>query len=255
MEPSPAHAPGRAAGASAPAAGGDGGQPGARPLARKLRPWLALLLIGQAVLIVVRWHMGDAHGALLMLTIWAVGVLAVSVGADTVYCGYFGFMVFVSGLLDLNLAIESVIWNEWKSWQRRALEKGDLSNFVKPAVYLVCSAVQLASAFIAYLLFKEAESLEESEHDEAEEALFTTEDQVRIYNAVVAHGGRGGRGSAGRRGSRGAGWGSDEGLRGHLPQAALRRARPVGCAPSRGSSGSLPPPPLLLRPSPGGTSG
>merc|ERR1719291_1417049 len=108
MEPSPAHAPGRAAGASAPAAGGDGGQPGARPLARKLRPWLALLLIGQAVLIVVRWHMGDAHGALLMLTIWAVGVLA----------------VFVSGLLDLNLAIESVIWNEWKSWQRRALEKG-----------------------------------------------------------------------------------------------------------------------------------
>ena len=27
------------------------------------------------------------------------------------------------GLLDLNLAIESVIWNEWKNWQRRALEK------------------------------------------------------------------------------------------------------------------------------------
>merc|ERR1719291_179888 len=179
MEPSPPHASARAAGASTPASGGDGGQPEARPLARKLRPWLALLLIGQAVLIVVRWHMGDAHGALLMLTIWAVGVLAVSVGADTVYCGYFGFMVFVSGLLDLNLAIESVIWNEWKSWQRRALEKGDLSNFAKPAVYLVCSAVQLASAFIAYLLFKEAE-----------EPLFTTEDQVRIYNAVVAHGGR-----------------------------------------------------------------
>jgi len=157
------------------------------PFSRKMRPWFIVLIILQVILLIVRWRMGDAHGALLMFAVCAVGLLSLSVGSgsvDAVYGGYFGLMAFVSGMLDLNLAIENIVWSEWRQWQHRSNSKGDLSNIAKPAVYLVCATVQLASAFVAYLLYKDAEAAED---ELASEPLFATQDQARIYNTVLSH--------------------------------------------------------------------
>jgi hypothetical protein len=159
---------------------------------RKVRPWFVLLLVLQAILLVLRWRMGDAHGALLMFAVCAVGVLAVSVGpgggVDAIYGGYFGLMSFVSGLLDLNLAIEGIIWSQWSHQLRTAHKRGSLSSeemaaLVRPAMYLVCAAVQIASAFVAYLLYKEAELFEDGESDD----IFASADQARVSNAVLTH--------------------------------------------------------------------
>jgi len=134
--------------------------------------------------------MGDAHGALLMFAVCSVGALAISAGSgggvDAVYGGYFGLMAFVSGLLDLNLAIEHIVVSEWRQWHHRTLVKGDLSGIAKPCTYLVCSFVQLSSAGIAYLLYKEADGWDELE---AEEPFFASHDQARVYNAVLSHSG------------------------------------------------------------------
>merc|ERR1719330_2069182 len=102
----------------------------------------------------LRWHLGDAHGTLLMFSVCAVGILALSVGPDgidSVYGGYFGLMAFVSGLLDLNLAVENLVWIEWKHWRREALAKGDFSALARPALFMACSILQMTSALVAYL--------------------------------------------------------------------------------------------------------
>merc|ERR1719504_14639 len=117
------------AGSNAPPSPGMGGIWGSSstPLARTLRPWFVVLLVIQVCLIIIRWHMGDAHGALLMFVVFSVGIIAAAVdpsGIDVVYGGYFGLMAFVSGLLDLNMAIEKLVWSEW---HHKALSKGDLS--------------------------------------------------------------------------------------------------------------------------------
>mmetsp|Transcript_29175 Transcript_29175/g.51012 ORF Transcript_29175/g.51012 Transcript_29175/m.51012 type:complete len:211 (-) Transcript_29175:38-670(-) len=153
-------------------------------LPRLLRPWFIMLLLAQVILIVVRWRTGDVHGALLMFVVFAVGVLAATVdssGIDTVYGGYFGLMALVSGLLDFNLAIERIAWGQWR---HRALSKGDLASLVKPMLFLVCASTQLVAAFLAYVLYKEAEMYEDMEF---EAPLFATHEQARIYNAVLSH--------------------------------------------------------------------
>merc|ERR1719343_1286490 len=101
------------------------------PFARQMRPWFLILLLLQFFFLVLRWRMGDAHGALLMFAVWAVGVLSLSVGSsgvDAIYGGYFGLMAFVSGLLDLNLAIEHIVWTEWKQLKHDTLHKGDFTG-------------------------------------------------------------------------------------------------------------------------------
>uniref|UniRef100_A0A7S3SRD2 Uncharacterized protein n=1 Tax=Strombidinopsis acuminata TaxID=141414 RepID=A0A7S3SRD2_9SPIT len=175
---------------SAPPAVEEGslGNASSSSFSRQARPWFILLLLLSVVFLAIRWRMGDAHGALLMFAVCAVGVLALTVGTgtvDPVYSGYFGLMAFVSGLLDLNLAIEQILWSEWKQWHHQALLKGDLSGVAKPAMYLACSALQLASAFVAYLLYKECEGFEDFD---TEESLLANADQARIYNAVLSHG-------------------------------------------------------------------
>merc|ERR1719326_917547 len=136
------------------------------------------------VCMAVRWHLGDAHGALLMFSVCSVGALSLSVsphGIDVVYGGYFGLMAFVSGLLDFNLAIEKIVWSQW---HHKALSKGDFSGLTKPLVYIACALTQLVAAFVAYVLYKDAEALEESE---ADMPLFATQEQALIYNAVLSH--------------------------------------------------------------------
>jgi len=156
----------------------------AQSFARQVRPWFVILLTLQALLLVIRWHLGDAHGALLMFAVCAVGTLALTVGTrgvDEVYGGYFGLMALVSGLLDLNLAVEHLLWGEWKSLHG---SKVTLASLAKPAMYLLCASVQLLSAFVAYLLYKDAEV--DGELD-VHEPVFATPDQARIYNAVLGH--------------------------------------------------------------------
>jgi len=125
-----------------------------------------------------------------MLSVFAVGVLALTAGAgevDGVYGGYFGLMSFVSGVLDLNMAIEHILWKEWKHWHD-GITKGTLMmSLAKPGLYLACAAAQLASAYVAYILYKEAESFE----DDLDEPFFATAEQARIYNAVLQHSDRG----------------------------------------------------------------
>mmetsp|Transcript_52740 Transcript_52740/g.153370 ORF Transcript_52740/g.153370 Transcript_52740/m.153370 type:complete len:204 (+) Transcript_52740:138-749(+) len=154
--------------------------------ARQARPGFTALLIVQALLLVLRWRLGDAHGALLMLAVVAVGALALSVGPrggiDEVYGGYFGLMALVSGLLDLNLAIENFVWGEWR--HAHSSTKITLASFAKPMMYLVCALVQLLSAFIAYMLYKDAEG--DGDFD-VHEPVFATPNQARIYNAVLSH--------------------------------------------------------------------
>lgn len=119
-----------------------------------------------------------------MFVVFSVGAIAVAVdsnGIDVVYGGYFGLMAFVSGLLDLNVAIEKIVWSQW---HHKALSKGDLSGLTRPLVYVACALAQLVAAFVAYVLYKDAESLEESE---ADMPLFATHDQALIYNAVLSH--------------------------------------------------------------------
>mmetsp|Transcript_50776 Transcript_50776/g.91191 ORF Transcript_50776/g.91191 Transcript_50776/m.91191 type:complete len:205 (-) Transcript_50776:84-698(-) len=152
----------------------------------RIRPWFILLLMVQATLLIVRWQTGDAHGSLLMLSVFAVGVLALTAGVgdvDSVYGGYFGLMSFVSGVLDLNMAIEHLLWRQWKHWHE-GLTKGTLAlSLAKPGLYLACAVAQLASAYVAYILYKESDSFE----DDLDEPLFATAEQARIYNAVLQH--------------------------------------------------------------------
>mmetsp|Transcript_3941 Transcript_3941/g.10097 ORF Transcript_3941/g.10097 Transcript_3941/m.10097 type:complete len:208 (+) Transcript_3941:136-759(+) len=158
---------------------------GASQFSRRIRPWYVMLLVLEVVLVVVRWRDGDAHGAILMLAVAAVGVLAVTVGSggvDAIYGGYFGLMAFVGGLLDLNIAIEHIAFG----WRHSPLgspgrDKFDLEGLSKPALYLLCSASQLVASFLSYLLYKEVEVSEDGD----DEPFFATPEQARIYHAAM----------------------------------------------------------------------
>lgn len=156
--------------------------------ARRLRPWFVVFLVLEVVLLVLRLRMGNAHGALLMFAVIIVGVLALSVGfggIDTAYGGYFGLMSFVSGLLDLNLAIEFLVWNPalWTDIRHEHPRKDIWEDLARPALFLACSTVQLASAAVSYMVFKEAEVFGLGDMD----LPFATQEQARVYNAVINH--------------------------------------------------------------------
>jgi len=162
--------------------------------AKQMKPWFVTLLALEALFLIIRWKAGDAHGALLMFAVCSVGLLALllgNTGIDAIYGGYFGLMAFVSGLLDLNLAIEHLVWFEWKQWRHEAFTKGDVSAIIRPALYLACAFLQLASAFIAYLIYKEAEYLDEFAENQDETApFFASSEQARIYSAAMRYGER-----------------------------------------------------------------
>ncbi|CAE7299480.1 unnamed protein product [Symbiodinium microadriaticum] len=154
-------------------------------LSRKLRRRFALLLTLQAILLGVRWHAGDMHGSLLMLSVLCIGLLAVTarIGeVDGIYCGYFALIGLVSGLLDLNLAFEKLLWIEWAHWRKDGVHTHDVARLMWPGFFTICAASQLASAFTAYLLYKEAETF-----DDEEEPFFATAEQARIYNSALQH--------------------------------------------------------------------
>jgi hypothetical protein len=178
----------------------DGVSPGVSDLgitafSRRVRPWFIFVIVLEVTLLIVRWHLGDKHGTLLMCAVAAVGVIAIVMGGsgvDPIYGGYFGLMSFVSGILDLNLAIEYIAWHEWMWHRQRPANAGDedrrrkameLAMIARPALYLLCASVQLSAATIAYLIYKDFEQFEEGSTD----PIFATAEQARIYNAALSH--------------------------------------------------------------------
>merc|ERR1712129_285819 len=138
----------------------------------------------QMLLLMIRWHLGDVHGALLMFAVCAVGILELTLstaGFHEIYAGYFGLMATVSGLLDLNLAAECLLWREWKSLHGSKLA---LAGLTKPAMHIVCAFVQLLLALLAYLLWKDTEVAGERQ---LLEPIIETPEQARIYSAVLGH--------------------------------------------------------------------
>jgi len=96
----------------------------------------------------------------------------------------------VSGLLDFNMAIEHIVWLEWKEGHREAFWKRDISRLVKPTIYLACSVVQLSSAFVAYLVFKESDVDDFLDMHDETMPFFASQDQARIYNSALRYGER-----------------------------------------------------------------
>lgn len=152
------------------------------PFAESIRRWYIVMLSVGNVLLILRWFLGDRHGALLMMAVEALGILSVVAregGVDGMYVGCFGLMAFLSGLLDLNIAIEHLS----RAWGSKAIWKLVVRDDASCGCHLACTLVQLCSALLATLLYREIEDLEESD----DEPLFLSQDQVRVYHSVVAH--------------------------------------------------------------------
>eukprot|EP00927_Polykrikos_kofoidii_P000021 TRINITY_DN10009_c0_g3_i1.p1 TRINITY_DN10009_c0_g3~~TRINITY_DN10009_c0_g3_i1.p1 ORF type:complete len:191 (+),score=29.32 TRINITY_DN10009_c0_g3_i1:108-680(+) len=153
------------------------------PISRRIRPVFAGLLVVEAVLLVLRWCVGDQHGALLMLAVLAIGVLSFAVGTtgiDVIYAGYFGLMAFVSGLIDLNTFIEKLA-RELAIGPPK-FTRNDLVRIGVPTLYLISGSVHLFASFTAYLLYKESEVFESNEDD----VLWATPHEARMYHSVMA---------------------------------------------------------------------
>merc|ERR550514_39267 len=148
-----------------------------------MRPWFLSLLSLQCGLIATRWWIGDFHGALLMGIVTLVGVLTVTVeaGVDIVYCSYYGLMAFVGGLMDFALVIEKA----WQPLFHLPREKAVFAAIIGPMVYLMCSLVQLCTAFLCYQLYADAE--DENMDGEHGIGIMATQEQVQIYSAVLEH--------------------------------------------------------------------
>merc|ERR1719359_1048992 len=150
---------------------------------KQMRPWFMSLLLMQAILVGLRWWVGDYHGALLMGIVSLVGLLVVTVdvGIDVVYCTYYGLMSFVSGLMNFAIVLETVAWQPWHHIQP---EKMVVAHTLSPIVHLLCCVVQLSAAFLCYHLYQDAE---EAEEDQAGGPLFSSHEHAQIYNAVLQH--------------------------------------------------------------------
>eukprot|EP00746_Dinoflagellata_sp_MGD_P162044 gnl/MRDRNA2_/MRDRNA2_89432_c0_seq1.p1 gnl/MRDRNA2_/MRDRNA2_89432_c0~~gnl/MRDRNA2_/MRDRNA2_89432_c0_seq1.p1 ORF type:complete len:194 (+),score=28.98 gnl/MRDRNA2_/MRDRNA2_89432_c0_seq1:121-702(+) len=147
------------------------------PFAIKMRPWFIALLVTQIFLLCIRWWVGDPHGALLMMMVVMVGLLAVTAegGIDVIYCTYFGLMAFVSGMMDAAIVIEKAVWaSDWVPFSAN----DPLKKHLKPVVLLLCSLVQIASAVLCYYLYQDSEDMEA-------QTMLTTDQQAQVYSAVL----------------------------------------------------------------------
>eukprot|EP00927_Polykrikos_kofoidii_P069886 TRINITY_DN65591_c0_g1_i1.p1 TRINITY_DN65591_c0_g1~~TRINITY_DN65591_c0_g1_i1.p1 ORF type:complete len:196 (+),score=31.02 TRINITY_DN65591_c0_g1_i1:95-682(+) len=131
------------------------------PLARRVRPWYVVLLVWQALLLSVRWSIGDTHGAILMLAGVSVGVLAICAGdggtVDVIYACYCGLIALVCGMIDLCFAINMILLEFGKtSFDKPRMTPADVARWAKPALLLLCTVVQFGLWFVGFLLFKEA---------------------------------------------------------------------------------------------------
>merc|ERR1719265_2326804 len=104
-----------------------------------------------------------------MMMIVMVGLLAVTTegGIDVIYCTYFGLMAFVSGMMDAAIVVEKALWaSDWVPFNG----KDPIKKHLKPVVLLLCATIQIASAVLAFYLYKDSEDYES-------QSLLTTDQQ------------------------------------------------------------------------------
>merc|ERR1719265_1206245 len=112
-----------------------------------------------------------------MMMVVMVGLLAVTAegGIDVIYCTYFGLMALVSGMMDAAIVIEKAIWaSDWVPFSAH----DPVKKHMKPAVLLLCSLVQIASAVLSYYLYQDSEDMEA-------QSMLTTDQQAQVYTAVL----------------------------------------------------------------------
>eukprot|EP00927_Polykrikos_kofoidii_P058265 TRINITY_DN52674_c0_g1_i1.p1 TRINITY_DN52674_c0_g1~~TRINITY_DN52674_c0_g1_i1.p1 ORF type:complete len:189 (-),score=27.05 TRINITY_DN52674_c0_g1_i1:263-829(-) len=144
------------------------------PFGSLLRRWYIILLIVADLMLIIRWWLGDRHGAMLMFGSEIVGVLSLTVawdGADALYVGCYGLMAFVSGILDLSIAVVACKKTVMNIYMFHKL----------PGVLLVCAVVQLSGSFASYLLIREIEGLGRADG----ESLFLTNDNPGFYSSII----------------------------------------------------------------------
>lgn len=129
--------------------------------ALKVRPYFIAMLAVQLLLCAGRLFISDFWGAMLMVLVTLVGSFVVSAetGVDITYCAYYGIMVFVCGVFDVILCVERAARSPHPVFARKA----PVMYNVASAIYLASPLIEFLSAYITYLLFKDAEEWEEEE--------------------------------------------------------------------------------------------
>eukprot|EP00747_Dinoflagellata_sp_TGD_P181691 gnl/TRDRNA2_/TRDRNA2_35607_c0_seq1.p1 gnl/TRDRNA2_/TRDRNA2_35607_c0~~gnl/TRDRNA2_/TRDRNA2_35607_c0_seq1.p1 ORF type:complete len:211 (-),score=35.55 gnl/TRDRNA2_/TRDRNA2_35607_c0_seq1:84-716(-) len=158
-------------------------------LAAKARPWFLALVALQIVAVVLRCWLGDVHGSLFMIVVVLVGVFAL-VADDTLdipYCELYGVLAFISGVLDMSTGSDMLGKHRPNHHHPQILDTKHHALWL-PALLFVSSVLQLSSAFLCYVVCKEADEIEE----QAQEALLTgpvlaTREEARIYGAALGY--------------------------------------------------------------------
>eukprot|EP00747_Dinoflagellata_sp_TGD_P207336 gnl/TRDRNA2_/TRDRNA2_80910_c0_seq1.p1 gnl/TRDRNA2_/TRDRNA2_80910_c0~~gnl/TRDRNA2_/TRDRNA2_80910_c0_seq1.p1 ORF type:complete len:220 (-),score=38.83 gnl/TRDRNA2_/TRDRNA2_80910_c0_seq1:138-797(-) len=152
-----------------------------RTISARARPWFIGLVTVQSAFVGLRWYLGDIHGALFMLTVVLVGILCIAFDdgqdIDIPYCKFYGILSFISGILDLAIGIEKLGDNP-----HLRLGKGHRLDVWMPVVHLACACIQLSSAFLCYLVCKDADDFEQEDGP-----FLATQEEARIYGAAMMH--------------------------------------------------------------------
>merc|ERR1719399_2026855 len=83
-------------------------------------------------------------------------VVSANGGMDTTYCMYYGLMCLVNGVFDVILCVER--WMRVK-YPLFASHAPFMFNFAS-VVFLVCPAIELASAMLSYYIYVDAQEAE-----------------------------------------------------------------------------------------------
>lgn len=127
--------------------------------ALKVRPYFMALLFVQLLLCLGRFMILDFWGATILVLVTLVGSLSMTseCGVDLTYCAYYGIMAFICGVFDILLVVERASRSPYPIFHPT---KAPLMYNVASAIYVLCPLVELASAYVSYLLFKDADDWE-----------------------------------------------------------------------------------------------
>merc|ERR1719453_2138040 len=93
---------------------------------------------------------------LLLVTLMGSFVISGECGVDITYCAYYGIMAFVSGVFDTILCLERATRSPYPLFSTKAPWIYNMAS----VVYLLCPVFELLSAYVSYLLFKDADEYE-----------------------------------------------------------------------------------------------
>eukprot|EP00747_Dinoflagellata_sp_TGD_P165975 gnl/TRDRNA2_/TRDRNA2_188074_c0_seq1.p1 gnl/TRDRNA2_/TRDRNA2_188074_c0~~gnl/TRDRNA2_/TRDRNA2_188074_c0_seq1.p1 ORF type:complete len:215 (+),score=34.62 gnl/TRDRNA2_/TRDRNA2_188074_c0_seq1:129-773(+) len=163
---------------------------------KRARVWFTVLLVLQACGTGWRYLLGDVHGGLYMLTVVFVGLLMLTFDEklDIPYCKFYGVLSFMGGLMDLANGVQPIAMTGGENYERlirsRHAKMTDeialsLALMALPLVHLICSMLQLTSAFLCYLVCKDID--EEEADSQSYGPLLATQEEARIYGAALQH--------------------------------------------------------------------